>query len=205
MAQSSQETIQTYTHFLKRDKLYNEEKPYSLRFTAPNGFPRANIKLDKHNINIVDVRANKEQLSLDQNGCFVWNLRSCLQYDDFDDRAKIQDVYLAEVADGLRDQLRAAKVQIFEHTVKPPFNAFADSTLIIVRSANATVSFRSPLVSRTTSISQPRLHILVGIALRYWKWLGADDDEIRRYHGAMQWRNSSILGTKKSRSIGSSV
>ena len=97
--------------------MYEEEKPYSLRFTAPDGFPRANIKLDRHDLHIHDIRSKKAGLSLEKDGCFVWNLHSRMRYDDFSDEAKVREVYLTEVADGLRARLGADRVQIFEHTV----------------------------------------------------------------------------------------
>lgn len=109
--------VRSHTHFLKRDPLYNEEKPYSLRFTAPDGFPRANIKLDRHDLDVFDVRPKKDELSLESNGCFVWNFKSRMPYDDFDNEAKVREIYLVEVADGLRQRLGARQVQIFEHTV----------------------------------------------------------------------------------------
>lgn len=118
MATVKQGQVQSYTHFLRRDKLYDGEKPYSLRFTPASGFPRANIMLDRREINIHDIRAEKDQLSCDSHGCFVWDFSSRMTYGDFDDKAKVRDVYLGEVADALRDRLGADKVQVFEHTVQ---------------------------------------------------------------------------------------
>jgi hypothetical protein len=113
------ETVQTHTHFLQRDKFYDTEKPYSLRFTPPEGFPRANIKLEKHNIKIRDIRdlSEHDRPSFQDDGCTLLDLRSKMEYEDFDDDEKVKEVYLREVADCLKGFLSAQHVQIFEHTV----------------------------------------------------------------------------------------
>ncbi|KAK5153117.1 hypothetical protein LTS14_007761 [Recurvomyces mirabilis] len=121
-------SVLTHTHFLQRDKLYDHEKPYSLRFTAPPGLARANIKLDKRDIIVNDIRPKKKSLSLESNGCFIWDFDTGLSYDDFDDKTKVKDVYLAEVAEGLRKKLGAEKVQIFEHTLRKRHAEFPIST-----------------------------------------------------------------------------
>ncbi|KYG48096.1 hypothetical protein M433DRAFT_2265 [Acidomyces richmondensis BFW] len=121
-------SVRSYTHFLRRDPLYDEEKPYSLRFTPPDRFPRANIQLDRHDLDIFDVRPKKDELSLERNGCFVWNFKSLMQYDDFDNEEKVKEIFLLEVADGLRQRLGARQVQIFEHTVRKRHSEFPVST-----------------------------------------------------------------------------
>ncbi|KAK5107687.1 hypothetical protein LTR62_000922 [Meristemomyces frigidus] len=120
--------VESYTHFLRRDSLYDEVKPYSLRYTAPDGFPRANILLDRHNISIRDVRTQKQHLSLEENGCFIWDFTTSLGYSKFDDESAIKGVYLPEVSRALCQLLGAAKVQIFEHTVRKRHCDFPIST-----------------------------------------------------------------------------
>lgn len=109
--------VWTYTHFLQRDPLYQEEKPYSLRYTAPEGFPRANIKLERHEIMVQDIRPDKDKLSFRRDGWCINDLRSRMKYGDWDDDSKVKEIYLREVAGMLRKTLGACHVQIFEHTV----------------------------------------------------------------------------------------
>ena len=113
------EPLQTQVYFLKRSPLYNEEKPYSLRFTPPSGFPRANIVLECHDITIEDTRATKDDLSLEKNGFAIMNLDTTMEYDQFDDEQIVKDTYLRELSDALRVYLKASHVQVFEHTVSP--------------------------------------------------------------------------------------
>ena len=158
--------VQSYTHFLQRDSLYNEEKPYSLRYTAPDGFPRANIKLDRHNILVEDCRARKHDLSIEKTGCFIWNFETRMSYDDFDDTNKIKSIYLTDVAEGLCGMLGASKVQIFEHTVCTSSRWKSGTSAEMIaetafRSESATMSFLYQLENLTTTISQHPLHMLV--------------------------------------------
>lgn len=120
--------LNTHTHFLKRLPLYCEEKPYSLRYTPPSGFPRANIEVEQHEILVDDIRPHLASLSLAKDGCEVLPITSRMQYADFDDEETIKAVYLREVADLLCRRLGAQRVQIFEHTVRRRHAEFPIST-----------------------------------------------------------------------------
>lgn len=62
----------------------------------------------------------------------IWDLSTKLPYEDFNLDEKVKDVYLAEVADRLHDQLGAAKVQIFEHTVSVSRSSYLPVKVLIV-------------------------------------------------------------------------
>lgn len=111
------EAVLTHTHYLQRDKLYATEKPYSLRFTPPQGFPRANIRLEKRHIKIRDIRELPKP-SFSEDGCTLLDLQTEMEYHDFDDEEKVKEVYLKEVANCLKAFLSAQHIQIFEHTVR---------------------------------------------------------------------------------------
>lgn len=120
--------VQTYTHFLRRDPLYATEKPYSLRLTPPTGFPRTNIKLEKRDIKIRNIRGPGSKPSFEEDGCSLLDLRTEMQHADFDDEEKIKEIYLKEVANCLKTFLGAQHVQIFEHTVRKRHDIFPIST-----------------------------------------------------------------------------
>ena len=114
-------TVLTSTHFLQRDPLYDTEKPYSLRFSAPEGFPRANILLQKHLISVRDIRHASTPPSLKDDGCVLLDdFQTQMQYDDFDNDNTVKRIYLRDVANRLKQLLGAQHVQIFEHTVTNP-------------------------------------------------------------------------------------
>lgn len=109
--------VLTQVYFLKRDPTYDDEKPYSLRFTPPEGFPRANILLESHDVAVHDIRPIRNELTIDKNGYAIMSLETDMTYDDFDNEQRIKDVYLRELSEALRSYLGAKRVQIFEHTV----------------------------------------------------------------------------------------
>jgi hypothetical protein len=121
-------TVRSETHFLKRDELYNVDKPYSLRFTPPEAFPKANIKLEKHTIAITNIRTRAEPLSFSSCGFQLIPFHSLLPYAEFENDEAVKEVYLREAANLIRDFMRATKVQIFEHTVRKRHEEFPIST-----------------------------------------------------------------------------
>ena len=116
-------------NFLKRDNRYNYEKPYLLIFDPPEGFPKTNIKLEKHtDLELRDIRGYEDQLSLEVHGFQIVKISSKLSYDDFNNEELVRDVYLREVADEVRKVFGADRVQIFEHLLRKRHGIFPIST-----------------------------------------------------------------------------
>jgi len=163
-------TLQTSMHFLKKQKKYKTEKPYSLRFVPPPGFPRSNIVLEKHDdIIIEDARPNVSRLSFEEHGFEIMPLNTSMSYKDFEVEDLIKEFYLREVADTLRDRLGAKHVHIFEHTVRslPVLNRIR-RLLTWLRCGGDIQSFRSLLASRTSGTNRLPWRILVRVAKRVW-------------------------------------
>ncbi|KIX10280.1 uncharacterized protein Z518_01362 [Rhinocladiella mackenziei CBS 650.93] len=120
--------VHSNTHFLKRDELYSTEKPYSLRFTPPEGFLRSNIKLEKHEIDIHDIRNHKSTLNFQRDGVAILDFESKMVYEDYDNEEVVKAVLLKEIANGLKVFLGGQHVQIFEHTVRKRHEIFPIST-----------------------------------------------------------------------------
>ncbi|KAI9656218.1 MAG: hypothetical protein M1821_004881 [Bathelium mastoideum] len=120
--------VHSDTHFLKRDTLYSRDKPYSLRFTPPEDFPRANIILEKHDIDVRDIRDDLNSLTFKKDGVAVVPFDSTMSSKDFDDEDAIKDIFLKEVSNLLKQLLKAQHVQIFEHTVRKRHETFPIST-----------------------------------------------------------------------------
>lgn len=121
-------TVHSTVNFLQRDARYAAEKPYSLRFTPPDAFPRANIKLENHSISIKDIRTRPEPFTFQANGFQILPFKSQMQYTDFENDEIVKRIYLREAADLLLRFLGAQKVQIFEHTVRKRHTEFPIST-----------------------------------------------------------------------------
>jgi hypothetical protein len=158
------DTVHGAIHFLTKDKLYKEEKPYTIRYAVPDDVPRSNSKHDEHhNIPITDIRSNLQSFSLAKNGFTVTRLETTLKYDDYAFEDRIVDIYLYEVARVLRDTLKARHVQVYEHTVRCPENKFHTARWLNGFSSyeDEMQAIRYPLVESMHSISLPILHISV--------------------------------------------
>lgn len=106
--------------FLSQDgSLYMEEKPYSLKFPPPDGLPKSNIQGYSHDEVIENVRGQEERFSIESHGFALVPLESVIKYDEYDDEEKIVELYLPQVAAMLKRMLKASRVQIFEHLVRP--------------------------------------------------------------------------------------
>lgn len=123
----AQNTIRTKAHFLARDDLYKTEKPYSLRFSPPAGFPRQSTKLEEHDIIARDART-LGPLDFTVEGCTVLDIQSSMSYEDYNNTDQIHKIYLNEVAIRLRKFFNASKVQIFEHRVRKRHENFPTAT-----------------------------------------------------------------------------
>jgi hypothetical protein len=147
--------LQTSMYFLAANDLYLRQKPYSLRFEPKQPFLQSNIRTEKHeDIVIEDIRGRENDFDFNANGFAVMPFTSQMAYDDFDDKQKLIELYLKEVADKLRNFLGALHVQIFEHTVRP----FMTPTLIFdkTRSGRDTIHSQFRPASLTNIISRLR-------------------------------------------------
>jgi len=122
-----QNTIRTKAHFLAKDDLYKTEKPYSLRFPPPAGFPRQSTKLEEHDIIVRDARSTGT-LNFTVEGCTVLDIQTSMSYEDYNNEDRICKIYLNEVATRLRKFFDASKVQIFEHRVRKRHENFPTAT-----------------------------------------------------------------------------
>ncbi|KUJ17653.1 uncharacterized protein LY89DRAFT_733488 [Mollisia scopiformis] len=116
-------------NFLVRDSLYDDERPYLLIYEPPAGFPKQNIKLEKHtDLRIEDIRVCKDQPSLDKNGFQITKFSSKMSRADFDNEELVKTVYLKEVVDHVQAIFGAQKVQIFEYVLRKRHEQFPIST-----------------------------------------------------------------------------
>ena len=110
--------VETSLHFLTRDKLYESEKPYQLKYTAAKGIPTTNIRLEKkESIKISSIRGQEQRLSFEKNGFTVLKMDNEIPYDTFSNSTSVQK-YLDMVAEQLKVRLCADKVQVYQYTVR---------------------------------------------------------------------------------------
>lgn len=115
---SKEDAVKGSIHFLKHDELYDQEKPYTIRYALPDNIPQTNSQHEeRHGILIRNIRPQLENFSLETHGFGVIKMSSAMTYQDFETEDRIIDIYLTEVARKLRETLKARHVQVYEHTV----------------------------------------------------------------------------------------
>ncbi len=73
---------------------------------------------DKRSVTIEDGRAHSADFTLDRNGFALRLVPSAV--DDFSDEQRVRDIYYAEAERLLRSELGAARVVVFDHTIRGP-------------------------------------------------------------------------------------
>ncbi|KAL8811597.1 MAG: hypothetical protein Q9223_007499 [Gallowayella weberi] len=174
--------VETSMHFLRRDELYNSEKPYQLKYAAAEGVPISNFRLEKKEpIKINSLRGYKKEFSFDKNGFTVMKIDEDIPYNDFSDGAGIRR-YLDVVAAGLQNLLGADKVQVYQYVVRPGPRrpSVEDMTLTILRFVNVIQPFQSrKKVKGTSSASHRQSLILVCIHCSDASKLPAQRERVR--------------------------
>ena len=160
--------VETSMHFLTRDKLYENEKPYSLKYVAAEGIPTSNIRVEKHEaIKVNSIRGQEQQFSLERNGFAVLKMDEEVPYDDFANPAGIQR-YLNMVAEQLKTRLGADKVQVYQYVVRTKFDIppIYKSALTIRRSENVIQGSQLRKKAKSiNSLSRRQSLISVGFSL----------------------------------------
>jgi hypothetical protein len=103
-------------HFLARDKLFEIEKPYSLRFPPYEDLPQSNIKREKFKVVINNMRKG-ELPTLEQKGFQIMDMESSMHYSDFEDEEQIKSLYLPEVEAALLKELNGRHVHVIDFAV----------------------------------------------------------------------------------------
>ena len=93
-----------------------EGRPFTYTYAPPSGQPRSNITAEPHRVAIRDLRPIAGRVSLDREGYAVAKGASALR--SFDDEAAIRAVYYPESARILQAATGAARVHIFDHTIR---------------------------------------------------------------------------------------
>jgi hypothetical protein len=103
-------------YFLSRDEKYREEKPYTLRYVPDDGFPQTNIERTEYSIKFYNLRS-EQNLVYSRCGFQVANLQSQMKYDDYDDIKKVESIHQPEVAECVKQALRASSAEVLDYVV----------------------------------------------------------------------------------------
>jgi len=112
----SPKTLQSELGFLKRSERYDAIKPYSLRFTPPDGSPRHNLDTVKTQVVIHDARSLNPTLAV--NGFAMTHVPTEMKYSDFMNDDAIAKVYAAELQSHLKKLFDARHVRVIDYAVR---------------------------------------------------------------------------------------
>ncbi|KAK4175416.1 hypothetical protein QBC36DRAFT_189998 [Triangularia setosa] len=112
--------VQSWMYFLQKDPKFETERVYELRRQKPTKkIPQTNMLLEKvEGIPIYDVRPQLEQCSFNTTGFFLLDMDTGLVAEDFDQRSKVMNVFLPQLAAAVKDKLNASRVQIFDYQLR---------------------------------------------------------------------------------------
>lgn len=100
---------------LSHSEIFRHERPYCLKFEAPEGLRRSNIQTEYHERVIEDIRGHEKDFNIDRNGFALVPFHTRMAYEDFENEDKIVAVHMPEVAGVLQRLVGAFRVQIFEY------------------------------------------------------------------------------------------
>jgi hypothetical protein len=92
------------------------EKPFVYMYDPPPGVPARTGRLEKRPRTVADARPLAAQLSLDGEGFCLRNHRTAVR--DFLDEAEVTSVYYGEIARLAQAATGAARVWVFDHTLR---------------------------------------------------------------------------------------
>jgi len=117
MELSTPQNVQAKIYFLEHLKLYETEKPYSLEFDG-GILPSSNLISHKiEDLLIRDLRGIENKFNFEENGFAILDIPSEMEYHDFDNLTKIDDVYCPELAAAVMKYMGATAVQFFDAQV----------------------------------------------------------------------------------------
>jgi hypothetical protein len=105
--------------YLRPQSLYEVEKPYFMNIPVHNmeGLKQTNVSYTMRTANFTDIRGYESLFSVDKHGFAIGDLKTNLQYENFDDPTKITTTYYEEVCDFLKQNLGASDVLPFDYQV----------------------------------------------------------------------------------------
>jgi hypothetical protein len=116
LSSSEDLAVEGMMYFLSRDDRYNQEKPYTLRFTPGGGLPQTNIDRTQYSIKFHDMR-KEQNLRYNKCGFKVATLHSQMQYEDYDDIDKVESIHGPEVAGCVKGALKATSAEVLDYVV----------------------------------------------------------------------------------------
>ena len=139
MLPGKESSIDAYMYFLKRDELWETEKPYGMRYYA-EGIAQSNVRREKHKIVLKDIRQLMIPPSIDVQGFSVMPLESRMAYEDFNDHSKIKSIYHQDIITALSKTLGAKRVFVMDNAACACYLQFSTCQFLILKTGSSSRS-----------------------------------------------------------------
>ena len=107
--------INTTIIYTKKDKLFEEEKPYYMRYRQP-GFPSTNIEPNQVEVGIRDLRG-APPVTMEKEGFELLPSKSQMEYEDYFDDSMVTGTYFQELSRLLEQRFGATRTEFVRHNV----------------------------------------------------------------------------------------
>lgn len=115
---ATDDTVTATLHFLPRDPLFNEEKPYSIQYTPHGDIPQTNVYQDiVKGVKVRNIRSIRDKFHFNDDGIIMRNFKTQMSYEDFAVPEIVRSVYVPEITQLLRQEMGVHNVAILEYLV----------------------------------------------------------------------------------------
>ncbi|CAN9210814.1 unnamed protein product [Alternaria alternata] len=125
---TSQHAVPASVYHLERNDLWKKEKPFFLDYTPVPPAIKSNAVIKPQDVVIEDIRGNENNFTYDRNGFCMLPVDDGMSAEDFDDEKKIRELYLPYVAEVVKQNLGASRVQIYDYLIRKRNSTFPMST-----------------------------------------------------------------------------
>ncbi|KAL9090060.1 MAG: hypothetical protein Q9159_002228 [Coniocarpon cinnabarinum] len=110
--------VKVTLQYLAREELYTRVKPYLLNYMSDTSHHHNLVPYTTPEISVYDIRGREDEIDFDQKGFGVAHMHSAMQYEDYCDPKKVEEIYCTEVGACLIKLLGASSVQVFDMAVR---------------------------------------------------------------------------------------
>jgi hypothetical protein len=169
--------LPTSANFLVPTDLYKSEKPYMLDYTPEATAKKENTTVEKHDIEINDIRGRENEFTFAKNGFCIVPINTNMSHHDYNSDDKVKSVSLALL--GLAFSLLPGG--IVENSLKAIGLAATNNHVTFLDALNLT----SGDLFAVHGLGRPVLHPWPGLVSWESRWLSREDDG--RRHVVWRW------------------
>lgn len=161
--------IRASIHFLRKNAIYEQERPYLLRYLPGNqDWPQSNVELEVKQVLLQDLRHLPAPLDFERCGIQITKIDTPMRYEDFWDQLKVEQTYLESVRLHVRQALGATEVFVIPHiveTLSTTDNLTAHSTHVALYKIRKRHTMFPKSTGETYDYEQPTNVANIGLSL----------------------------------------